>query len=183
MESFHVEVPVSSTEPQRAPTAWSLSRGDSNRYCLSSHLLPAGSGAAVDCIQSWYRKQATWGWLWGAPTPTHHYRSKKHHIFLYFTSLLPLGNVVSSELFKIIYCFSSQCLLYRLPRHCGEICLSCTCVIQRFLLGKGQHRMNTKPETVLWIHAALHHTSHVESQLRAWQVDGEGVFTAATLQF
>lgn len=29
MESLHVEVPASSTEPQRAPTARSLCRGDS----------------------------------------------------------------------------------------------------------------------------------------------------------
>lgn len=64
MESFHVEVPASSTEPQRAPTAQSVQRWP-NQYFLSSRLLSAGCGGLHSMLE---RTLATWGWGWGATT-------------------------------------------------------------------------------------------------------------------
>lgn len=169
MESFHVEVPASSTEPQRAPTAWSLCRGGSFNTVSPPifSLLVAGLqwAAFKSAIENKQREGD--GVL---RPPAHHYRSKTHCIFLYLTSLLPSANTVSSEQFKRIYCFSSQCWFYRLPLCCRKILWSCMCGIQSFLLGKEQHCLNTKPEVVLWIHAGLHRTSHVESQLQSRQV-------------
>lgn len=120
MESLHVEVPASSTEPQRAPTAWSLCRGDSFNTVsppifslLGVRLRWAAFKAAIE------NKQHEGDGV--LPPPIHHYCSKKHCVFLYFTSLQPSANTVFSEQFEIIYCFSSQFWLYRLPPCCRKI--------------------------------------------------------------
>lgn len=127
-------------------------------------------------IENWQHKGEC-----GALRPLHIITARKNTTFscILRHSCLQVTQCPLSYLKEfIVFPVSVDC---RLPRRCCKINVSCTCGIQRFLLGKEQHRMNTK--LVLWIHAALHHTSHVESQLCARQVDRKGVFTAATLQF
>lgn len=147
MESLHVEVPASSTEAQRAPTARSLCRGDSfNTVSLPifSLLVARLRWAAFKATIENKRHEGD-GVL---PPPTHHYRSKKHCIFPYLTSLLPSANAVSPEQFERIYCFSSQCWLYRLRLCCRKILLHVW--RSEFSFGRGQRCMNSKPEAVLY---------------------------------
>lgn len=99
--SFHVEVPASSTEPQRAPTARSLCRGDPINTVSSPFfsLLAVWlrRAAFMAGIQSYSNMRARLG----RRDPTHHYRSDETlRIFLYFTSRSAPGDAVSSEQFQ-----------------------------------------------------------------------------------
>lgn len=113
-----MEVPASSTEPQRAPTARSVCRGDPINT-VSSHLFPAGCVAVEGCIQRWYRKLATWGGGWGAATRNIITAQTKPFTFSCIlrhgwlqVKQCPLSN------FKEFVCCSSQCWWHRLPLHC-----------------------------------------------------------------